>query len=211
MIKIALVDDHVVLRKSLGLLIEIIEEFRIIIQADTGLDFIRLLDKNNLPDIVLMDISMPNMDGIATTKWLQKNHPSVKVVVLSMIENEFIVIRMLKNGVRGYILKDCDPSELNVALKAVNEKGYYFNDIITPKMKYIEKANLELKLPYLTNGELTFLRWACSEKTYKQIAAEMNLSHRTIDGYRDSLFEKLKVNSRVGIALYAIKSGIVQI
>lgn len=211
MIKIALIDDHVILRKGLGELLEKLHGFEIVLQADNGSDFIAKLPNATLPDIVIMDISMPVMDGVQTSRWLKQNHPSVKLLAFSMINNEFIVIRMLKNGARGYILKDCEPSELRQALNAIYEKGYYFNDLITPKMKPKSTNEEELILPPFNEGELAFLRWACSEKTYKEIAGEMKVSHRTIDAYRDSLFKKLQVTSRIGIAMYAIKTGIVQI
>ena len=211
MIKIALVDDHVLLRKSLGILIGMLQDFDIMLQADNGQDFINQLKTNPLPDIALLDITMPVMDGVETARWLKQNHPEVKVLALSMIKNDLIIIRMLKNGARGYILKDCEPSELKTALHQVYKKGYYYNELITPKMKAKDDPEEDIPLNMLNEQELIFLRWACSEKTHKEIAEEMKVSHRTIDGYRDSLFKKLNVSSRVGIAIYAIKTGIVQV
>lgn len=213
MIKIALVDDHVLLRNSLGILIGMLQDFEIILQADNGQDFINQLQTNLLPDIVLLDITMPIMDGVETAKWLKQNHPQVKVLALSMIKNDLVVIRMLKNGARGYILKDCEPAELKTALLQVYEKGYYYNELITPKMKANDDQGIDVDAckSILNEQELIFLRWACSEKTHKEIAEEMKLSPRTIDGYRDSLFKKLNVSSRVGIAIFAMKTGIVQV
>lgn len=211
MIKIALVDDHVLLRNSLGILIGMLQDFEIILQAENGQDFINQLQTNPLPDIVLLDITMPIMDGVETAKWLKQNHPQVKVLALSMIKNDLVVIRMLKNGARGYILKDCEPAELKTALLQVYEKGYYYNELITPKMKANDDQGVDAYKSILNEQELIFLRWACSEKTHKEIAEEMKLSPRTIDGYRDSLFKKLNVSSRVGIAIFAMKTGIVQV
>lgn len=211
MIKIALVDDHVILRKSLGILIGMLQDFEIILQADNGQDFINQIKTQTIPDIVLMDITMPIMDGVETTKWLKQNYPQVKVLALSMIKNDLIVIRMLKNGARGYILKDCEPGELKAALHQVYAKGYYYNELITPQMKAKDEPEVDYSLSMLNEKELIFLRWTCSEKTHKEIAEEMNVSPRTIDGYRDSLFRKLNVSSRVGIAIFAIKTGIVQV
>ena len=163
-----------------------------------------------IPDIVLLDITMPVMDGVETAWWLKQHHPDVKVLALSMIKNDFIIIRMLKNGARGYILKDCEPGELKAALHQVHEKGYYYNELIQPKMRSKDGQEEEPRI-MLSEPELTFLRWACTEKSHKQIAEEMRLSPRTVDGYRDALFKKLNVNTRVGIALYAIKNGLVQL
>lgn len=210
MIKVALVDDHVILRKSLSVLIGMLQDFDVMIEAGNGKELIEQLKDDHLPDIVLMDITMPVMDGVETTKWLKQNHPSIKVIALSMIKNDLIVIRMLKNGARGYILKDCEPEELREAMREVHQKGYFYNELVTPKMK---GKNLEKEEPLnkvmINEGELIFLRWACTEKTYKEIADEMGVSARTVDGYRDALFQKLEVSTRVGLAIYAIRNELV--
>lgn len=208
MIKVALVDDHVVLRKSLAVLIQMFKDFDITLQANNGRDFIDQLQPGSLPDIVLLDITMPVMDGVETAHWLKQYYPQVKVLALSMIKNDYIIIRMLKNGARGYILKDCEPAELKDALHQIHKKGYYYNELITPKIKNKEMYG-EFPKIMITEQELIFLRWACTEKSYKQIAEEMYISPRTVEGYRDSLFRKLSITSRVGLAIYAIKSGIV--
>lgn len=208
MIKIALVDDHILLRKSLGILIGMLQDFEIVMEADNGQHFIEQLKTHAQPDIVLMDVTMPLMDGMATTRWLTNFHPEIKVLALSMIKNEPMVLRMIKNGARGYLLKDCEPAELKTALWEVYSNGYYYNELLTRKMK-IKK--LDPGKVALTEQEYIFMRWTCTELTHKQIAEEMKLSPRTLDGYRDSLFAKLEVNSRVGIAIYAIKNGLVQI
>jgi two-component system invasion response regulator UvrY len=211
MITIALIDDHVVLRKSLAVLIQMFSGFAIIIEASNGLDFIEQLKKTQqVPDIVLLDITMPGMDGVETAQWLKSHHPRTRVIVLTMIKNEYIIIRMLKNGARAYLLKDCDPSELREAIDQVYQKGYYYNDILTLRIKSKENRE-EQKAPQFSAQELSFIRWACTEKTYKEIANEMKISPRTVDGYRDALFKKLNVTSRVGIAIYAIRNQIVQI
>lgn len=210
-ITLALVDDHVILRKSLGILIEMLEDFEIILEAGNGRELIDQLKDKPVPDIVLLDITMPVMDGVETAWWLKQHYPTVKVLALSMLKNDFIIIRMLKNGARGYILKDCEPAELRAALHQVHEKGYYYNELITPKMKNKDGEDIDTPKIMLTEQELNFLRWACTEKSHKEIAEEMRISPRTVDGYRDSLFKKLNVNTRVGIALYAIKNGLVQV
>ena len=209
MIKLALVDDHVILRKSLALLIQMLHGFDIVLQANDGGDFISRLNKKQLPDIVLMDITMPGMDGIETTCWLKQYYPAIKVVALSMLKNEPVFVRMLKNGARGFLLKDTEPEELNTALQYVYEKGYYYNELFTPKMQLqTDIDNTEARVR-LNEKELSFLRWACTEKSHKQIAGEMCVSPRTVDGYRDALFRKLNVSSRVGLVMYALKNEIV--
>lgn len=210
MIKVALVDDHIILRKSLSVLIGMLQGFTVISESDNGEQFIKNINENDLPDIVLMDITMPVMDGVATTKWLKQNYPELKVVALSMLKNDLIIIRMLKNGARGYLLKDCEPAELKQAMIEVYERGYYYNEWLTPRMKArdLHKDTGYSKI-MINEGELHFLRMSCTEKTYKEIADEMGLSMRTIDGYREALFRKLQVSTRVGLVLYAIKNELV--
>ncbi len=211
MIKIALVDDHVIFRKSLAILIGMLDGFEIISEASNGKEFIDHLDDHHLPDIVLMDITMPVMDGVETTKWLKQNKYKIKVIALSMIKNELVIIRMLKNGAKGYILKDCEPEELRTALSDVYHKGYHFNELVTAKMKTETEKDSAVTKQMFNEKELEFLRQICSEKSYKEIADEMFISPRTVDGYRDALFQKLNVNTRVGLVLYALKNDLVQL
>jgi len=208
MIKIALVDDHIVLRKSLAILIGKLEDFEIVFEADNGQHCMEQLKKNTIPDIILLDITMPVMGGVQTAALLKQTYPQIKILALTMINSEQVVIPMLKNGARGYILKDCEPPELKTALLEIHEHGYYYNELVTPKMTLQDPSQGKI---VFNERELTFLRWACTELTHKEIADEMNVSPRTIDGYRDTLFRKLNVNSRVGIAIYAIKNGLVQL
>ena len=210
MIKVALVDDHVIFRKSLAILIGMLEGFEIVSEAGNGKEFIDQLDKNKLPDIVLMDITMPVMDGVETTKWLKQNKYKIKVIALSMIKNELVIIRMLKNGARGYILKDCEPEELQTALLDVYHKGYYFNEFVTPQLQTESEDEKAVSKQMVNERELEFLRLVCSEKSYKEIADDMGASPRTIDGYRDALFRKLNVCTRVGLVLYALKNDLVR-
>jgi len=213
---VALVDDHVLLRNGLANLIRSFGEFYVLFEAGNGNDFIRQLKPRTLPDIVLLDINMPDMDGYETALWIRRHHPEIKILALSMYDTDNSIIRMLKNGVKGYILKDADPAELKVALESVINKGFYYSELVTGKL--IHTINT-LDIPEhqirhvlrLNDRELEFLKLACTECTYKEIAEQMYLSPRTIDGYRDTLFEKLNVKTRVGLVLYAIRNGIVAI
>ena len=205
-IKVALVDDHVLLRSGLRGLVESFDKCTVLFEADNGKDFISKLKKNLLPDIILMDINMPEMNGYETTLWLKNNYPDIKVLALSMYDNENAIIKMLRAGVKGYILKDCEPSELKYAINSIIQTGFYYTETVTGKLiSIVSKQDTETKL---SERELEFLKFACSELTYKEIADKMNKGIRTIDGYRDSLFEKLNVKTRVGLVLYAIKNDI---
>ena len=173
------------------------------------------LNPTNLPDIVLMDINMPGKDGFETTLWLKQNYPFVKVLALSMYDNEQSIIRMLKNGAKGYILKDTDPREFKTALDSVFSKGYYYSELVAGKLIHavnnLDKSDHGIQSRALNDREIEFIRLACTEMTYKEIADRMFLSPRTIDGYRDALFEKLNIKTRVGLVMFAIKNGIVNV
>jgi DNA-binding NarL/FixJ family response regulator len=211
MIKIALADDHKLLRQSLATMIGSFGPFEVIWQASNGKEAIKSL-KEQEPDILLLDIRMPLMDGFDTCSYITSNHPSVKVLVLSMMEDEMAIIRMLRSGARGYMLKDMEAAELKLALITLHQSGYYLNDLVTGKMVHTI-LNKEDEQPIvnvsLTEKELEFLVYASTEMTYKEIAEIMHLSPRTIDGYRDGLFAKLHIRSRVGLAMYAVRKGIV--
>ena len=213
MAKLSLADDHILLRNGLAQLVESLGH-TVLFEANNGIEFKKLLDKNNLPDIVLLDINMPEMNGYETAQWLKINYPEIKVLALSMYDNETSIIRMLKNGARGYILKDSEPAELKAAIHALEQKGFYYSDLVSGKLIHainkMDDEGTDLKTPApLSDREAQFLKYSCTELTYKEIADKMFLSPRTIDGYRDALFEKLKVKTRVGLVMYAIKSGIV--
>ncbi len=211
---LAVIDDHVLLRKGLCELVHGFEQYNVLFEADNGKDFIKKLNPAQLPAIVLMDINMPEMDGYETASWLKENHPDVKILALSMYDNENSIIRMFRAGARGYILKDTDPQELKQALHSVMTKGYYYSEMITGSLIHSINKQDDNKPNHpgtlaLNEREITFLKLACTEMTYKEIADKMSLSPRTIDGYRDNLFEKLNVKTRVGLVLYAIKNGFV--
>lgn len=215
-IKVALADDHVLLRKGLAGVVDSFGDYEVLFEADNGNHFIEQIKKNGEPSLVLLDINMPQMDGYATAQWLKQHHPLVNVIALSMYDNENAIIRMFKAGAKGYILKDSEPPELKKALDSVHQKGYYYSELVTGRLIHsinkMDDAHSDVKnLIELNDRELDFLKFACTEMTYKEIAEKMFLSPRTIDGYRDALFEKLQLKTRVGLVMYAIKNGIVTI
>jgi two-component system invasion response regulator UvrY len=215
-VKVVLVDDHVLLRNGLANLINSFGGYKVLFEANNGKDFIERLQPNLVPDIVLLDINMPEMDGHETALWLKKKYPLIKILALSMYDNENAIIRMFKAGAKGYILKDCDPAELKTALDSIYVKGFYYSEMVTGRLIHSisqldEDDELVKNLVLLNNRETEFLKLICSELTYKEIADKMFLSPRTIDGYRDALFEKLHAKTRVGLVMYAIKNGIVNL
>lgn len=211
---IALIDDHTLLRNGLAGIINSFERYKVLLEADNGKDFIDKVKLRHAPDIILLDITMPVMNGFETAEWIRVNLPLSKVIVLSMMDHDVAIIRMLRSGAKGYILKDSKPSVLLQALNAVRDVGFYTNELVSSRMwHYIgrepEKIDNTSLLSSITERELVFLKLCCTDKTYREIADEMFVSPRTIDSYRDSLFEKFNVNSRVGLVLFALKYGLV--
>ena len=214
-VNVVLVDDHILLRNGLASLINSFGNYRVLFQANNGKAFIHDLNPKALPHIVMLDINMPEMDGYETCDWLKNNHPEIKVLALSMYDNENAIIRMFKAGAKGYILKDCDPKELEDALDNLTNKGFYYSEMVTGKLIHtinsLDEGGQVKNMMKLNDREVLFLKHACTELTYKEIAEKMFLSPRTIDGYRDDLFQKLSIKTRVGLAVYAIKNGIVSL
>ncbi len=215
MATIVLIDDHILLRNGLASLVKNLGH-EVLFEADNGKDFMEKLKPKSLPELVLLDINMPEMDGYETAQWIKMNHPDIKVLALSMYDNENSIIRMLKCGAKGYILKDSEPAELKAAIDALMSKGFYYSDLVSGKLIHainkIDDAGSDVNtLANLNDRETDFLKYACTELTYKEIADKMFVSPRTIDGYRDALFEKLNLKTRVGLVMYAIKNGIVPV
>jgi DNA-binding NarL/FixJ family response regulator len=171
--------------------------------------------RENIPDLVLLDISMPIMNGFQTAQWLQENHPNVKILVLSMQDDEDSVIKMIRFGVKGYLHKNTPPNELEKALTNVMEQGIYFPNwaasIVFQTLSNNKPRKQDVTDEKLSNREIEFLGFACTELTYKEIADQMCCSPRTVEGYRDALFDKLNIKTRTGLAMYAVKVGIAKI
>ncbi len=207
-IKIAIVDDHKLVSKAIENMISFNPKFEVVMNCFNGEDFLNQLEnKKNMPEVVLMDINMPRKNGIETTAALTQKYPELKVIALTMEDNESTIISMLKAGAKGYLLKDMSPDILFDAINIVHEKGIFYTDIVTQsllKIKTEEKVIKEINA-VLKEREIEFIKLACSELTYKEIAEKMCVSPRTVDGYRDSIFAKLNVKTRVGIVLFAIK------
>ena len=209
--KIVIVDDHLLFSNSLKKLIDGFADFEVVKQMCNGKEFVDYIStESNPPDLILLDVKMPVMDGKSTMEWISNHHPTLKVLVLSMDDDETTIIYMLRKGANGYILKDIDPIKFKEAIENVIHKGFYHTERVSSVLLNEINKPPESEAQF-NNRELVFLDMVCSDKTYKEIASEMFLSPKTIDGYRATLFKKLNVKSRVGLALYAIKNGLVKI
>lgn len=213
-IKIALADDHSLVRNAIVNLIDSYDGYKVIAQADNGQQLLDAVKYGDKPDIVLLDLNMPILDGYATCAQLREHFPDIKVLALSMYDKEHCIIRILRNGARGYILKDINPKEFKSALDTLLHSGYYYSGIITGKLihainKMDNTAETMQVISRLALHEMEFLKLICTEMTYKEIADAMKVSPRSVDSYREALFEKMQAKSRVGLAIQAIKYGIV--
>lgn len=211
-IPIAIIDDHTLFRQGLISLLAEFPEVDIVFDAANGEEMIEKLNKHPIPEVILMDISMPVIDGYEATLWLKQQHPEIRVLALSMFEEDKPIIKMLKNGAGGYLLKESRTSDLVNAIKIINQQGYYLNDLVSGKLlKSIQNEHMPPLSNQLSANEMKFLQLCCSEFTYKEIADQMNLSPHTIDNYRQELFQKFDLKSRTGLVLFAIKQELIDL
>lgn len=206
---IAIVDDHLLIAKAIGSVIGQFPNYQVLYEVENGSELTdRFRQKKNIPDIVLLDISMPVMDGFETAAWLKQHHPGVKILVLSMQGDDESLVKMIKAGAIGYLNKNVHPAELEKALDALIQKGFYYPDWATSRVLHALATSDNNDSVKLSEREIEFLKYSCTEMTYKEIGEKMFCSARTVESYRDSLFEKLSVKTRVALALYAVKSGL---
>ncbi|MGJ8744116.1 response regulator transcription factor [Polaribacter sp.] len=206
---VVIVDDHTLLSQAIAGMVNTFDKFKVLYTCKNGQE---LIDKFSaspkyIPDVVLMDINMPIMNGIETTEWITKNHTSVHVMALSVEDDNSTVLKMLKAGAIGYLLKDTEKVVLEKALLEIVENGFFHTKSVTNLLMRSLTGNASEEQTF-KDRELTFMKLACTELTYKEIAEKMFLSPKTIDGYRDVLFSKLNVRNRVGLVMYAIKNKI---
>lgn len=218
-ITISVTDDHTLFRKGLISLIQSLgSNYKIVLEAANGNDFIEQIQKSTqLPQIAIMDINMPGKNGFETVIWLNENHPGIKVLVVSMIEKEETIVRMLKMGVKGYLSKDVEPQDLQIAIDSILKKGFYYTDFITGRLMHslqqdsVKDIVPKLPIEEVTSKEKEILKLFCSEMSYKEIGHALELSTRTVETHKDNLCKKLNATSRIGLVIYAIKNGIIEL
>lgn len=209
---IVIVDDHILIAKALTGIIENFKQYNVLYECENGKQLQeKFSNKANVPDIVLLDISMPVMDGFATAEWIREHHPGVLIMALSMQDDEQSLIKMIRSGANGYLLKNVHPAELEKAMDSLVRNGLYYPAWATSKVLLSIGQNKTGKKekPNLTEREKEFLQYTVTEMSYKEIGKKMFCSTRTVESYRDSLFEKFGLKSRVGLAVYALRNGMV--
>lgn len=214
MVKLGLVDDHIIFRKALASFFNSLPNFQVVFEANNGIDLKRQIQQAREADLVILDIHMPEMNGFETAAFLLHQQPAVKILVVSMLPEKHHLEKLLQVGISGYVQKDADIEELQLAIEQIMLKGHYLNPgsylhlLSERSTKEKEELAAAQQAAQLSDREKEFLRWLCTDKGYKEIAQEMYVSPRTIDGYRDTLLKKLKVHSRIGLVTFAIRQGI---
>jgi two-component system invasion response regulator UvrY len=208
---ITLVDDHVVIRDGLKVLIEKLGPYEITQQFDNGRELMNAFPFDPLPDLVILDISMPQMNGYEVMEWWNEKKIPVPVLILTLAEEEDRIIRLFRLGVRGYLQKNCTAIILQQALKEIFRCGYYHNEFLTYSLRTSavapKKTEKEKIAEQLTEREKEFLKYVCHEKeyTYKEIADLMKVQPRTVEGYREEVFKKFNIKSKTGLVLFLLR------
>lgn len=214
-IKLGLVDDHNLFRQTLETVLSDFREVDIVLSAGDGKELLHKL-KNCRPDVILMDLKMPKMNGLEATQILKKKYPRIKVIILSMFTDRYSIVGLYESGINGYLTKHCGIDCVKKAILKVIEKGYYFDDetsaMLLQKVKRRKNASQGLiEVARLTDREIEVLDLICKERTTSEIADSMCLSPRTVEGYRNKLIEKAAVKNIVGLVKFAIKNDLIQL
>lgn len=208
-VRIGFAEDHTAVRKTIAHYINQSGKFNVTVEAANGRELLQKLESTSeLPDLCIVDIGMPELNGFDTVDQLRTSWPHIGILVMTMHDEECMIIRMIRSGANGYLLKSCDPDEILTALTSIHKHGIYSEGAIN---SYLVKAlrKDDIRFPSLTAKEMEFLRYCCSDMTYEQIATKMKNTIRSVYGFRDSLFRKLDVHSRVSLVLFAVRMGYV--
>lgn len=211
-ITIAIADDYKIYRDGLKLCLSPDPNLKITMEADNGEELLEAL-KTQQPEIIIMDLNMPLLDGMEATKQIRKKYEQIKILVITMYDSDKFIINLMENGAHGYLLKNAEPKEIIKAIYALHENGYYFNDLVNKALlkKLVMKNNLKPSFNHnieLTEREQEVLKMICEEKTAAEIGKEIFLSPRSVEGIRTRLIEKIGVRNTAGLVMFAVKNGL---
>ena len=218
-IGVAIIDDQHLFRQSLGMLIQSVDELKLVADAENGKAFLDILPgiKQQL-DVILVDLDMPVMNGVELNRLMQKEHPEIKVIILSVHVEERIMAQMIEEGASAYLAKNCDKDELILAIQTVHKAGYYINPLTIKALKHSshfknlgEDKSLLEETQALTPREKQVLYLICQEYTNPEIAKKLYISTRTVEGHRNNLLEKTGCHTTAGLALFAVKHKIFEV
>lgn len=209
-IRIAFADDHSLLRKGLVKLLLTYGTYESLFDVDNGDQVIQEIKNHKIPDVLIIDVNMEGKNGIDTAQWISNHYPQIRILALSMYNDEETIMKMLQAGAHGYITKNSEPEKLQLAINSVYEKGVYLPESLSAKLLsgIKNKVLLDPGSANITAREKEFLRLLCKELSVKEIASQMFLSPRTIEDYRKNLIKKLHVKGKTGLIIYAITNGL---
>lgn len=206
MIKIAIAEDHQMFIDGIRSILENVRDIEIIAEAKDGLELIKAVEKEN-PDIILTDIRMPGMDGLAATKYLRENYSQIPILALSMFDQEEEIIDMLKAGAAGYIIKKAGKDELVTAIHKLVDRGHYYSPSISAKVnKWLENPEMIVEAAPLTKRERQILKLIAEGKTSQQIANALKISKYTVDTHRKNIHKKLDIKTNTGLVKYVLEN-----
>lgn len=208
-LRIAYADDHTIVRKGISALLNAMGGLQVVIEADNGKHLIEQLERaTELPDVCMLDINMPEMNGFEAIAAIRKQWPGMGILVLTVFDTEYYFIRMVMSGANGYLLKSCNPEEIRNALHTIYKNGVYYADAVA-RNYFQAMRNNEIKLPTLTETEERMLKLCCTDSSFSEIAEMLGMPIRTFERNKEQLFNKVGVNSRVGLAIFAVQFGLV--
>jgi len=220
-IKVAIADDHKIFRSGVINTLTPYHNINVVFEAEDGEHLLNIIE-GQVPDVILMDLKMPNMDGIQATVLVKEKYPDVKVIILTMYEDDNFIVHLVENGANAYLLKNAEPEEIYEAICTTYEKGFYFSENVNLALlkKVLHKNRQQFKPTFrnsnthtelqLNDREKEVLQLICNECTTQEISEKIFLSPRTVEGIRQKLLEKTSAKNTVGLVVYAFRNGLIE-
>lgn len=212
-IRVGIADDHKIFRKGIILSLRQYTNISFVLEAENGDDLLEKL-KTNQPDIMLLDLRMPGKDGIETTKEISKLYPNIRILIITMFEDERYVSHLMENGANGYLLKNAEPAEIKKAIMEAFVRGYYLNNFVNRIL--LKKSSARIKNAPSLNNEIVIserekevVSLICREFTASEIADKLSISPRTVESIKDRLMERFGLKNTAGLVFFAVKNELI--